>query len=160
MRLSTDTQQHAYVLKTGENAIPNELKVAMNNGNRLQDILTAEFVTGRTGNEILATALARAKKEGIKPSIYTHPIGFHGHGAGPTIGMWDQQGGVPGGGDYSLFPNTAYSIELYAETDIKSWGKPVRIKLEEDAIFDGENVYYIDGRQKEIFLIPRQAPTQ
>tara|TARA_B100001094_G_scaffold332555_1_gene405152 strand:- start:2584 stop:3921 length:1338 start_codon:yes stop_codon:yes gene_type:complete len=160
LRLSTDTQQHAYVLKTGENAIPNELKVAMNNGNRLQDILTAEFVTGRTGNEILATALAMAEKEGIKPSIYTHPIGFHGHGAGPTIGMWDQQGGVPGGGDYSLFPNTAYSIELYAETDIKSWGKPVRIKLEEDAIFDGENVYYIDGRQKEIFLIPRQAPTQ
>jgi hypothetical protein len=74
--------------------------------------------------------------------------------------MWDQQGGVPGGGDYRLFPNTAYSIELYAETDIKSWGKPVRIKLEEDAMYDGKNVYYIDGRQKEIFLIPRQIPIQ
>ena len=160
LRLNTDTQQHAYVLKPGEQEAPEELNTAMKNGNRLQDILTNEFVTGRSGNEILANALAKAKDEGIKPSIYTHPIGFHGHAAGPTIGMWDQQDGVPGGGDYTLYPNTAYSIELYAETDISSWGKRVRIKLEEDAMFDGKDVYYIDGRQKEIFLIPRQVPIQ
>ena len=160
LRLNTDTQQHAYVLKPGEQEAPEELNTAMKNGNRLQDILTNEFVTGRSGNEILANALAKAKDEGIKPSIYTHPIGFHGHAAGPTIGMWDQQDGLPGGGDYTLYPNTAYSIELYAETDISSWGKPVRIKLEEDAMFDGKDVYYIDGRQKEIFLIPRQVPIQ
>ena len=160
LRLNTDTQQHAYVLKTGENKIPNDLKLAMKNGNRLQDILTGEIAVGRTGNEVLASALSKAKNEGITPSIYTHPIGYHGHGAGSTIGMWDQQGGVPGGGDYPIYPNTAYSIELYAETNVPSWGKPVRIKLEEDAMFDGDSVYYIDGRQKEIFLIPRQAPHQ
>ena len=160
LRLNTDTQQHAYVLKTGENKIPNDLKIAMQNGNRLQDILTREIAVGRTGNEVLASALRKAKNEGITPSIYTHPIGYHGHGAGSTIGMWDQQGGVPGGGDYPIYPNTAYSIELYAETNVPSWGKPVRIKLEEDAMFDGNSVYYIDGRQKEIFLIPRQAPQQ
>jgi Xaa-Pro aminopeptidase len=160
LRLNTDTQQHAYVLKTGEDNIPEDLRIAMNNGNRLQDILTDEISVGRTGNEVLASALAKAKDEGITPSIYTHPIGFHGHGAGSTIGMWDQQGGVPGGGDYPIYPNTAYSIELYAETYVPSWSKPVRIKLEEDAMFDGEDVYYIDGRQKEIFLIPREAPLQ
>jgi Xaa-Pro aminopeptidase len=160
LRLNTDTQQHAYVLKTGEDKIPEDLRIAMNNGNRLQDILTDEISVGRTGNEVLASALAKAKDEGITPSIYTHPIGFHGHGAGSTIGMWDQQGGVPGGGDYPIYPNTAYSIELYAETYVPSWSKPVRIKLEEDAMFDGEDVYYIDGRQKEIFLIPREAPLQ
>jgi len=160
LRLNTDTQQHAYVLRTGEDSIPEDLRIAMNNGNRLQDILTDEISVGRTGNEVLASALAKAKDEGITPSIYTHPIGFHGHGAGSTIGMWDQQGGVPGGGDYPIYPNTAYSIELYAETYVPSWSKPVRIKLEEDAMFDGENVYYIDGRQKEIFLIPREAPLQ
>ena len=160
LRLNTDTQQHAYVLKTGENKIPDDLKIAMQNGNRLQDILTGEIAVGRTGNEVLSSALRKAKNEGITPSIYTHPIGYHGHGAGSTIGMWDQQGGVPGGGDYPIYPNTAYSIELYAETNIPSWGKPVRIKLEEDAMFDGESVYYIDGRQKEIFLIPRKAPQQ
>jgi len=146
LRLNTDTQQHAYVLRPGESDAPDDLQHALVRGNRLQDILTDQFITGRTGNEILASALAVASDEGITASIYTHPIGFHGHAAGPTIGLWDQQGGVPGRGDYPLYPNTAYSIELYAETEVASWENPVRISLEEDAFFDGENIYYIDGR--------------
>jgi Xaa-Pro aminopeptidase len=160
LRLNTDTQQHAYVLRPGESEAPEELRHALARGNRLQDILTDQFVTGREGNEILASALAVAKDEGITASIYTHPIGYHGHAAGPTIGLWDQQDGVPGRGDYPLYPSTAHSIELYAETAIDSWDKPVRIKLEEDAFFDGEQTYYIDGRQKELLLIPRVAPIQ
>ena len=98
----------AYVLRHGETAAPDGLNEAFSTGNRLQDILTDEFVTGRTGNEILAAALAQAASEGIKASIYTHPIGFHGHAAGPTIGLWDRQEGVPGKGDYPLFPMTAH----------------------------------------------------
>jgi Xaa-Pro aminopeptidase len=160
LRLNTDTQQHAYVLRLGESDVPEELKKAFFRGNRLQDILTGNFIAGRTGNEILAASLQQAKEEGIVASIYTHPLGYHGHAAGPSIGMWDQQDGVPGAGDYRLYPNTAYSIELYAETDIISWGKSVRIKLEEDAFFDGQNVEYIDGRQKAIYLIPRVPPQQ
>ena len=160
LRLNTDTQQHAYVLRPGETDAPDDLKAALANGNRLQDILTGNFVVGRTGNAILLSSLTQAKNEGLTPSIYTHPIGFHGHAAGPTIGMWDQQGGVPGGGDYPMYANTAYSIELYAESDVPSWGKTVRIKLEEDAFFDGEKTWYIDGRQREFLLIPRQAPVQ
>jgi len=160
LRLNTDTQQHAYVLKPGETEAPEELRVALERGNRLQDILTDQFSTGRSGNEILSRTLAQAKREGITASIYTHPIGFHGHAAGPTIGLWDQQGGVPGKGDYPLYPNTAHSIELYAETEVKSWDKAVRIRLEEDAFFDGENTHYIDGRQKSFLLIPRVPPVQ
>lgn len=160
LRLNTDTQQHAYVLRPGETDVPDDLREAFARGNRLQDILTGNFVAGRSGNEILAASLSQAKKEGITASIYTHPIGFHGHAAGPTIGLWDQQGGVPGRGDYPLYPNTAHSIELYAESDVPSWGKPVRIKLEEDAFFDGSTAWYIDGRQKAIFLIPRVPPQQ
>ena len=160
LRLNTDTQQHAYVLRPGETDAPDDLRAAFANGNKLQDILTDNFVAGRSGNDILSAALARAKREGITASIYTHPIGYHGHAAGPTIGLWDQQGGVPGRGDYPLYANTAHSIELYAESDVPSWNKPVRIKLEEDAFFDGENTYYIDGRQTEIFLIPRTPPKQ
>lgn len=160
LRLNTDTQQHAYVLRPGETDVPDDLRDAFLRGNRLQDILTGNFVAGRSGNDILAASLAQAKKEGITASIYTHPIGFHGHAAGPTIGLWDQQDGVPGRGDYPLYPNTAHSIELYAESDVASWGKPVRIKLEEDAFFDGETTRYIDGRQKAIFLIPRVPPQQ
>ena len=160
LRLNTDTQQNAYVLRPGETDAPDDLKQALANANRLQDILTGQFEAGKTGNSILADALAQANREGITPSIYTHPIGYHGHAAGPTIGMWDNQGDTPGRGDYPLYPNTAHSIELYAESDVPSWSKAVRIKLEEDAFFDGETTHYIDGRQKEFLLIPREAPVQ
>jgi len=160
LRLNTDTQQHAYVLRPGERDAPEDLKRALERGNRLQDILTGQFVTGRSGNDILAAALAQARKEGINATIYTHPIGYHGHAAGPTIGLWDQQDGVPVRGDYPLYPDTAHSIELSAESDVPGWGKAVRIKLEEDAFFDGENVLYIDGRQKAYHLVPRVPATQ
>ena len=154
--LTTDTQRNAYVLRQGETEAPRGLRDALAIGNRLQDILTDEFVTGRTGNEILAAALQKAEEEGIKATIYTHPLGYHGHGAGPTSGVWDQQGGVPGKGDYPLYPNTAHSIELNAEVFIPEWNRNILIMLEEDAIFDGEKVWYIDGRMKEFYLIPRQ----
>lgn len=154
--LHTDTQQHAYVLRPGEADAPEGLRAALGTGNRLQDALTDQFETGRTGNEILSAALERAEREGIDATIYTHPIGTHGHGAGPTIGLWDQQGGVPGRGDYPLYPNTAYSIELNAATPVPEWGgQTVRIMLEEDAFFDGNAVRYLDGRQEALLLIPR-----
>jgi Xaa-Pro aminopeptidase len=155
LRLNTDTQQHAYVLKPGEERVPNYLVKAFEEGKKVQDHLTNQFKTGRTGNEMLLAALEEAKAEGLKPTIYTHPIGYHGHAAGPTIGMWDAQGGVPGSGDYPLYPNTAYSIELNAAVFIKEWNKEIRIMLEEEAFFDGEEIYYIDGRQEEIYAIPR-----
>ena len=156
LRLNTDTQMHAYVLRHGETEAPPGLGEALSTGNRLQDILTGEFVAGRTGNEILAAALAQAESEGIKASIYTHPIGFHGHAAGPTIGLWDRQEGVPGKGDYPLHPMTAHSIELNARVGVPEWdGQEVRIALEEDAIFDGETTRYIDPRMERLLLIPR-----
>jgi hypothetical protein len=155
LRLNTDTQQHAYVLRAGETDAPEGLKRALAVGNRLQDILVAEFAEGRTGNEILAGALAAAKAEGIRPSIYTHPVGLHGHAAGPTIGLWDRQDGVPGAGDYPVFANTAYSIELNALVSVPEWGgQDVRIMLEEDAFFDGRSVRWIDPRQEALYLVP------
>ncbi|MBK6263428.1 aminopeptidase P family protein [Marivirga sp. S37H4] len=154
--LNTDTQQHAYVLKPEEERVPGYLVEAFKKGKKVQDHLTDQFTTGRTGNEILKLALEAAKEEGLKPTIYTHPIGFHGHAAGPTIGMWDQQGGVAGSGDYPLYPNTAYSIELNAAVFITEWQKEIRIMLEEEAFFDGEKIYYIDGRQEAIYAIPRK----
>jgi methionine aminopeptidase len=155
LRLNTDTQQHAYVLKDGETDAPEFLKNALKRSNRLQDIFTANFEVGRTGNEILKQSREQAIAEDIKPSIYTHPIGYHGHGAGTTLGMWDSQQGVPHTGDYPLHLDTAYSIELNAATFIQEWDKEVRIMLEEDAYFDETGVNYIDGRQTELILIAR-----
>lgn len=156
LRLNTDQQQHFYVLKPGEKEVPKGLQEAFKNGNRLQDILIEQFKKGKTGNQILADALKQAEKEGIRGSIYTHPIGLHGHAAGPTIGMWDQQQGVPGKGDYPLFTNTAYSIELFAATEVEEWGKPVRIMLEEDGVFLESGFVFLDDRQREILTIPRK----
>jgi Xaa-Pro aminopeptidase len=154
LRVNTDTQQHAYVLGPGESAPPAGLVAALATGNRLQDLLTGSFQSGLSGNQVLAAALARARAEGIEATIYSHPLGLHGHGAGPTIGLWDQQGGVPGTGDYKLQPSTAYAIELTATVPIPEWGgAKVKIQLEEDAWFDGQSVRYFDGRQTAFHLI-------
>jgi len=152
--LNTDTQRHAYVLRLGETEPPAGLKKALAVGNRLQDILLSNYAVGRTGNEILLKSLKQAKSEGIVPSIYTHPIGFHGHAAGMTVGMWDSQGGVPGKGDYKLFPRTAYSIELNVTVSIPEWdNKKIKIMLEEDAYFGEDSIDYISGRATELIIV-------
>jgi len=158
LRLNTDVQEHAYILRPGETGAPADIKKAFTTTNRLQDILISQFKENKTGNQILADALQQAKAEGINATIYTHPLGFHGHAAGPTIGMWDMQNGVPGSGDFPMHLNTVYSIELNAASFIPSWNKQVRIMLEEDGFFDQQGFRYINGRQKEIYLIPRQLP--
>jgi Xaa-Pro aminopeptidase len=152
MRMNTDQQQHFYVLKNEEKECPVFLQSAFTKSNRLQDILTSHFIPGRSGNEILSKTLTQAKSENIDATVYTHPIGFHGHAAGPTIGLWDQQQGVKGSGDYTMYKNTAYSIELNTATPIKEWnGKVIKIMLEEDGIFNGQKFYYPAGRQENIY---------
>jgi Xaa-Pro aminopeptidase len=154
LRLDTDTQQHAYVLKPGETDAPKGLKDALAKGNRLQDILLGEMKIGLTGNQVLAASLKRAKDEGLRPSIYTHPLGVHGHAAGPTIGLWDRQDGVPGAGDYPLFPDTVYSIELNIVDAVAEWaGQDVQIALEQDAVLTASGVRFLDKRQTELILI-------
>jgi|TARA_B110000503_G_scaffold78811_1_gene121170 Xaa-Pro aminopeptidase len=148
--LNTDCQQHAYVLKDNETSVPEYLASAFKKGNRLQDILTTTMQEGKTGNEILLSSLSTAKKEGLRPSIYTHPLGKYGHSAGTTIGMWDSQGGVPFNGDYLLHKNTVYAIELNVTVSIPEWQKDIRIMLEE-AGFYGDNFFeYVNERQTEI----------
>ena len=123
----------------------------------MQDFLTQNMITGRTGNEILAKSLADAKAVGLRPAIYTHPLGLYGHSAGTTIGMWDSQGGVKkdDGENYPLNPNTVYAIELNTTITIPEWKRDIRIMLEE-AGFYGENGFrYVNGRQTKLLLIPR-----
>ncbi len=153
LRLNTDQQQLAYVLKPGETEVPDYLQKALAVGNRLQDIFTNNFKEGRTGNEVLKMSREQAIAEGIRPSIYSHPIGYHGHGAGTTLGMWDSQGGVPVTGDYPLHLNTSYSIELNATVFVKEWNKDIRIMLEEEAHFDETGVWYMDGRMEKIRIV-------
>ena len=137
MNLHTDTQHMGYVMREGETDVPEGLKQCLANSNRLQDILLSHMEPGLTGNEVLANALAQMRSEGINGTIYTHPIGDHGHGAGPLIGRWDAQEGVPVRGDAVMLPNVWHSIELQATTEIPEWGgQPASCRQEEEAYLD------------------------
>ncbi|HEY5890801.1 MAG TPA: M24 family metallopeptidase [Acidimicrobiia bacterium] len=152
--LCTDQQQHGYVLLPGETAVPEGLGRAMQKANQLQDILTSNFRAGLNGNEVLAAAREEALGAGLRPTIYTHPIGYHGHGAGATIGLWDQQDGVPGSGDVALFEPSAWSIELMNRTTAPEWdNQEIGVMLEEDAWFENGTVEFLDGRQTTIWQI-------
>ena len=153
LTLNTDTQELGYILKPGEKNAPDFLIDAMSQGNRVQDILTNNFRYGATGNEILKKSLEQGKAEGLRPSIYTHPLGTYGHSAGTTVGMWDSQGGVPITGDYPLQYNTAYAIELNTTVYIPEWKKDIRIMLEVPGFFGEDGFRYIKGRQTELLLI-------
>ncbi|MBT8178403.1 MAG: aminopeptidase P family protein [Eudoraea sp.] len=158
LRLNTDCQELAYVLKPDEREAPLFLRNALKDGNRVQDYLTENMVAGRTGNEILAKALADGKNAGLRPAIYTHPLGSYGHSAGTTIGMWDAQEGVmkDDGENYPLNPKTVYAIELNTTVFIPEWKRDIRVMLEEAGYFGEDGFRYVNGRQEELYLIPRQ----
>lgn len=155
MRLKTDTQHLGYVLREGETEAPAGLRQCLATSNRLQDILLGQMEPGLTGNEILANALAQMKEEGIDGTIYTHPIGDHGHGAGPLIGLWDKQDGVPFRGDVVLRPSTWHSIELQATSPVPEWGgAKVSCRQEEEAYLDAEGRrHWVYRRQDRLHLV-------
>lgn len=150
MGLNTDCQQHAYVLRPEESEVPTYLEEAFELGNRVQDIFTENFKTGKTGNEILSKSLTEGRQEGLRPSIYSHPLGTFGHSAGTTFGLWDSQEGVPYQGDYPLHEHTVYAIELNNTVFVKAWDTDVRIMLEEAGYFGPNGFRYVNGRQTYI----------
>ena len=154
LRLNSDCQQIAYVMKQSDSIIPEFLTKAFKKGNELQDILTKNFTYLDTGNEILINSLNEAKAEGLRPSIYTHPLGSYGHSSGPTIGMWDSQQGVIGAGDYPLNYNTVYAIELNITTFVTEWNRDIKIMLEEAGFFGENGFRYVNNRQTNIIEIP------
>ena len=154
LRLNSDCQQIAYVMKESDIEIPEFLNKALQLGNNLQDILTNNFKYNLSGNEILIKSLDEAKQKGLRPSIYTHPLGSYGHSSGPTIGMWDSQGGVPGAGDYPLNYNTVYAIELNITIFISEWNRDIKIMLEEAGFFGNKGFRYVNNRQTKIIEIP------
>ena len=154
-RLNTDTQHNAYVLLPGETDAPAGLKQALANANAMQDFSMEETRPGRTGNEVLASVRQRMKAQGIDGTMYSHPIGMNGHGAGPLIGLWDYQDGVPDRGEARVIPSMWFSIELQATTPVPEWGgQPVRMAQEEDMIIgaDGKTRWALK-RQDRLFLV-------
>ena len=155
MRLKTDTQHLGYVLREGESAPPEGLLHGLSTSNRLQDILLSKMEPGRTGNEILLAALDQMSSEGIDGTIYTHPIGDHGHGAGPLIGLWDRQEALPGRGNVRLSPNTWHSIELQATVEVPEWdNQRVSFRQEEEARVGNDGTRsWVYMRQTELHIV-------
>jgi hypothetical protein len=153
--LHTDTQHMGYVLREGEADAPAGLYAALRNSNRLQDLLLEEMRPGRTGNEVLQATLERMRAANIDGTVYTHPIGDHGHGAGPLIGLWDRQDGVIGRGDTPVLPDAWFSIELQATSPVPEWGgQRVRMAQEEEAYLDSAgNRHWVLRRQERFHLV-------
>lgn len=152
--LATDTQHMGYVLRAGEREPPPGIQRALENANRLQDIVMERMQPGRSGNEVLAHALAAMRAAGINGTVYTHPIGDHGHGAGPLIGLWDRQQGVPGRGDTVVLPDMWFSIELAAVTPIPEWGgQELWVGQEEDAALVNGQINWVLRRQSRYHLV-------
>ena len=152
--LATDTQHMGYVLQVGETEAPAGLRQVLSASNRLQDIVMQEVRVGRTGNEILKTSLEQMRRGGIDGRVYTHPIGVHGHGAGPLIGRWDNQEGLVRGAP-RVIPGMWFSIELQATAAIPEWGgQRVWSAQEEDAIISQEGkIRWALRRQTEFHLV-------
>jgi hypothetical protein len=110
---------------------------------------------GRTGNEVLGDVLHAMREAKIDGSVYTHPIGDHGHAAGPLIGLWDLQQGVPGRGDVPLVAGSWFSIELQASTPVPEWdSQKLSVALEEDAVLDEQGrMSWVLKRQTEYHLV-------
>jgi Metallopeptidase family M24 len=155
MGLHTDTQHLGYVLRPGEEAPPQGLRDCLKTSNRLQDILLAELRPGRTGNEVLHASREAMTAGGIDGTIYSHPIGDHGHGAGPLIGLWDKQEGVPVKGDLKVRPDTWFSIELQATSAIPEWnGRRLACRQEEDVALDAKgDRRWVYARQEGFHLV-------
>jgi hypothetical protein len=152
--LNTDMQHNAYVLRVGETQAPDGLRDVLRKGNRLQEIHLEEMRAGRTGNEILNSILERGRAEGLRPRVYTHPIGPYGHGSGTMIGMPEKQEFVPGTGEHPLHVNTLYAMEFSVSGDVAEWGGvDVSMGLEELAVFTAYGARFVDGYPRSFYLI-------
>ena len=154
MGLLTDTQRNVYIGRKGEDDIPAGIKAAFKTGNRFQDIVRNNYAVGRTGNEILFASLDQAKAEGIQAMSYCHPIGVFGHSAGPCVGMFDNQGFVPGHGELVMHDNTCYALELNITQKVPEWNnQPVMMMLEETIGFSGGKTFFMDDKREVIRFI-------
>lgn len=153
LQLHTDMQWLAYILKDEEKKAPEELTDLLAQGNRLQDIVKENIRTGGTGNEVFLNSLKTAQAEGIKPMIYSHPLGTFGHGAGPLIGRYSDQSSLPPAGERFLEDKTFYALELNVSGNVAAWvNQLVFLYLEEVICKDG-SVDFLRGRQEELILI-------
>ena len=155
LRLITDHQEMAYVLRPGEVDAPQGLRDGIAEANRLQDVFVGCWEEGASGNEILERALVAARAAKIsKPKIYSHSLSHFLHEPGPLMGLPWEQRNTGGRGDVRMHYNTCYTVELSVTRPVPEWnGEDVTFALEQDASFTRDGVTFIDGRQTTLHLV-------
>jgi hypothetical protein len=155
LRLNTDHQELAYVLKPGEADAPEGIKNLLFQGNRLQNVFMAGFEHGLTGDQMLKNMLENARKQSIpNPRIYSHSLGLYLHEPGPLIGLPWEQVSNPGRGDVKLEYDSGFTMELSIEDVVPEWdGQSIRAGIEQDVLFTTNGCYAVDGVQTQLHLI-------
>jgi Xaa-Pro aminopeptidase len=155
LRLNSDHQEWAYVLRPDEHDAPAGMCELMTQANRLQDIFMAEFRAGLTGDELLGNILQHARSEGVpNPKVYSHSLGLFLHEPGPLIGLpWEQVHNA-GRGDVKLAHNSIFTMELSVTAPLPEWGgQEVRLGVEEDVVFTVDGCRVIGRRQTDFYLV-------
>ncbi len=155
LRLNSDHQQWAYILRDGESDAPAGARALFDHAHRLQEVFMGAFRRGLTGNELLAMILDRARAEGIpEPRVYSHSLGCFLHEPGPLIGLpWEQER-CEGRGDVPLRYGNAFTMELSVTGPIPEWnGGRLRLSVEEDVVFTPDGCAVIGQRQEGFHLV-------
>ena len=157
MGLDSDWQKMAYVLLPGESEAPAGLEAALDNTNRLQDVLTLEASRpGRTVGEVYGQTMDMMQEAGIQAQVYSHPLGNHGHGLGPSIDFRSADDSVAAA--KTLVEGAYISIELNTLTPVPEWdGQEVFIMQEDPAQLTANGWRFFRPRQESLYLIESGA---
>jgi Xaa-Pro aminopeptidase len=151
MGFNTDWQKMAYVLRPGETDVSAGLKQAMANTNALQDAVMLHCSRpGALNTVVYDCAMKEMKEKGIEASIYSHPIGFQGHGLGAGIAY-----GADAGREAKPLREGSYiSIELNTATVVPELaGRKVYVMMEDDARLTADGWRFFLPRQERWYLI-------
>ena len=111
------------------------------------------MVLGRSGNDVFEMSINQGKEEGLRPILYTHPLGFHGHAAGPTIGLFSDQRRQPVRGDLLVNNNTGYALELSIVEYLDMYKRDTYIFTEESVVKKDDEVYFLAEGRENLYIV-------
>ena len=151
---ASDWQKVAYILREGEDDVPEGLKAALRNANLVHEAFASEPRPGMTGWEATLAIAARLEGVDFLPSLYSHPIGYHGHALGPNINARDMDLSSPPERDSRLRNGAYRSIEFSATSAVPEYGGGrVTIPMEDDGYLTPDGYEYFRPYQTEWYVI-------